>query len=94
MSLPATVVLAGDDGAARPAGPGDPPFLASLVERLHAEFGVDRLLVRRLATAVLDGFATARVQTFVPILVEKNLRAAFRSQGEIAAARGAASPVV
>ena len=94
MSLPATVVLAGDDGPAGPARAGEPPFLAPLVERLHADFGVDRLLVRRLATEVLAGFATARVQTFVPILVEKDLRAAFRRQREAAAARGAASPVV
>jgi hypothetical protein len=53
-------------------------FVDSLVARLHAEYGVDRDELRRLAAAALETFASARVQTFVPILVEKSLRDACR----------------
>ena len=53
-------------------------FVDSLVERLHAEYGVDRELVRARATEVLATFATARVQAFVPILVEKAVRQTYR----------------
>jgi hypothetical protein len=70
VSVTAAVVIAEDD---------DPPagrdrVVDSLVERLHAEFGVDPAHLRRLAVEVLGTFATARVQTFVPILAEKRLR--------------------
>jgi hypothetical protein len=76
----ATVLVAGDDGALDRAPTGDPPFLGSLVARLHAEFGADPAEIRQLAGEVLTTFATARVQSFVPILVEKNLRATYRAR--------------
>ncbi|NYJ07576.1 three-helix bundle dimerization domain-containing protein [Petropleomorpha daqingensis] len=70
MSLTAAVVIPEDDA---PLAGGD-PVVDSLVARLHAEFGLDPAHLRRLAVEVLGGFATARVQTFVPILAEKRLR--------------------
>jgi hypothetical protein len=54
-------------------------FVDALVERLHAEFGVERELIRHHATEVLARFASARVQAFVPILVEKALRGTYRA---------------
>ncbi|MGY1746943.1 three-helix bundle dimerization domain-containing protein [Blastococcus sp. SYSU D00695] len=54
-------------------------FVDALVARLHAEFGVDPDEVRRLAVAALGSFATARVQAFVPILVERRLRETYRT---------------
>ena len=50
------------------------PVVDAVVARLHAEFGIDPVHLRRLAVEALGTFATARVQTFVPILVEKRLR--------------------
>jgi pyrroline-5-carboxylate reductase len=80
----ATLVVPEDDAPldalSDESGPGA-PFLDALVARLHAEYGVDRDQVRRLAAEVLAGFATARVQTFVPILVEKRLRQICRATG-------------
>ena len=83
-AVPATVavVLAEVDV---PLG-GRDPVVDSVVARLHAEFGVDPEHLRRLAVEVLGTFATARVQTFVPILVEKRLRATCR---QLRAAGGA-----
>ena len=57
----------------------DAAFVESLVERLHIEYGVDRDQVRALATEVVARFAGARVQNFVPILVEKALRQTYRA---------------
>jgi hypothetical protein len=74
VSVTATLVAAEDDGSF-----GTAPFVESLVMRLHAEYGVDRDRLRRLATEVLGTFATARVQAFVPILVEKRLRETCRA---------------
>ena len=54
--------------------PGRDAVVEALVARLHEEFGVDAEQLRRMAVEVLGSFATARVQTFVPILVEKRLR--------------------
>jgi hypothetical protein len=56
----------------------DTSFLDGLVARVHAEFGVDRDQIRRLALEVLGSFASARVHSFVPLLVEKRLRQTFR----------------
>jgi hypothetical protein len=50
------------------------PVVDSVVARLHAEFGIDPVHLRRLAVEALGTFATARVRTFVPILVEKRVR--------------------
>jgi hypothetical protein len=78
LSVTVTVGVAEDDGriGPSPGGPwsGDAFFVDSLVARLHAEYGVDGELIRRLATDALEAFATARVQAFVPVLVEKTLR--------------------
>jgi hypothetical protein len=79
MTAIATAVLVGDDGALGPRMQRNVAFLDSLVGRLHAEYGGDTHDIRRLATEVLGTFATARVQTFVPILVEKRLRAIYRA---------------
>ena len=57
---------------ARPRRGGS--FIDPLVVRLHAEYGVDPQAIRSLAVEVLATFAGARVQAFVPILVEKRLR--------------------
>jgi hypothetical protein len=55
-------------------------FLAPLVGRLAVEYGVDPELVGRLGATVLESFAGARVQTFVPVLVEKRLRETLRGR--------------
>ena len=73
MSVTA-VVVAGDDGVQEGPVPGGGSFVDPLVVRLHAEYGVDPRAIRSLATEVLATFAGARVQAFVPILVEKRLR--------------------
>ena len=56
----------------------DQTFVDSLVERLHRDYGADPDDVRGRAAAALATFAGARVRTFVPILVEKKLREAYR----------------
>ncbi|MGY1616943.1 three-helix bundle dimerization domain-containing protein [Geodermatophilus sp. SYSU D00691] len=56
-------------------------FVDALVLRLAAEYGADRDEVRARAEAALAAFAGARVQAFVPILVEKQLREAYRRTG-------------
>ena len=66
---------------------GTDTFVDSLVERLHAEFGVDRELIRSRATEVLATFATARVRAFVPILVEKSVRETCRTSSRAVALR-------
>jgi hypothetical protein len=65
------------------AAPGDPApeggsFLDSLVVRLSTDHDVDPQVIRRLGAEVLASFAGARVQAFVPILVEKRLRETLR----------------
>jgi hypothetical protein len=65
---------AGDPATGDPAT-GDPPFLAPLVLRLCAAYGGVPDEVRRSALELLANYAGARVQRFVPILVEKELRA-------------------
>jgi hypothetical protein len=79
MTVTATVVVAHDGGPLGGPVPVRASFVDSLVGRLHAEYGVDRHEIRRLATEVLGTFAAARVQAFVPILVEKRLRATYRA---------------
>jgi hypothetical protein len=76
-----TVVAAievGDDAGARPA-PGS-SFVDDLVVRLSAEYGVDRDDVRGSAEAALAAFASAPVRAFIPILVERRLREAYRDR--------------
>ena len=79
VSVTATVVVSEDDEM--PGSPARGTFLEPLVVRLHAEYGLDPLAIRSLATEVLASFAGARVQAFVPILVEKRLRELFRARG-------------
>jgi hypothetical protein len=74
-----TALVAEDDGSRERTGPRaavhrNAAFVESLIERLHVEYGVDRNQIRARATELLATFATARVQAFVPILVEKELR--------------------
>jgi hypothetical protein len=77
MSVTATV----DVGTPHGPGPGSGSFVDPLVDRLHSEYGGDRQAIRRLALEALAFFAGARVQAFVPILVEKRLRQACRALG-------------
>jgi hypothetical protein len=81
VSVTATLVATEDDGSFGATRPAGPPFVEALVARLHAEYGVDRVRLSRLADELLAGFATARVQAFVPILVEKRLRQICRATG-------------
>lgn len=69
-----TAIAAEDVGAAR----GDGGFVDSLVARLHVQYGVEPEAIRVLAGEVLASFAGARVQAFVPILVEKRLHEVYR----------------
>jgi len=55
-------------------------FVDGLVTRLHEEYGTDRQELRAEAVAALAAFASARVRTFVPILVEKRVRTACRGR--------------
>ena len=77
MSVTATV----DVGTPHGPVPGIGSFVDPLVDRLHAEYGGDRQAIRGLALEALAFFAGARVQAFVPILVEKRLRQACRALG-------------
>jgi hypothetical protein len=70
-----TLVVAADDAAPDGPIPGSGSFVDTRVARLHAEYGVDAQAIRSLAVEVLASFAGARVEAFVPILVEKRLRA-------------------
>ena len=63
---------------AAPAVPRD--VVELLVARLHRELGGDRDELRARVVAGFAAFATARVQTFVPLLVEKRVRAACRGR--------------
>ena len=76
MFVTATVLE--DDGAPERPVPGVGSFLDSLVALLQAEYGGDPQAIRSRATEVLASFACARVQSFVPILVEKRLREIYR----------------
>jgi hypothetical protein len=53
-------------------------FVESLVARLHVEYGGDPGTIRAQVSDLLARFAGARVQAFVPILVEKQLRDIYR----------------
>jgi hypothetical protein len=77
MSVTATV----DVGTPHGPVPGSGSFVDPLVDRLHSEYGGDRQAIRRLALEALAFFAGARVQAFVPILVEKRLRHSCRALG-------------
>jgi hypothetical protein len=71
-------VVGGHGGTPGDRVPGGGAFLAPLVVRLAVEYGVDPEVVGRLGATVLESFAGARVQAFVPVLVEKRLRETLR----------------
>jgi hypothetical protein len=83
--MTATLVVPVDDGPPHRAPVVGASFVDALVEQLHADYGVDRELIRSRATEVLERFATARIQAFVPILVEKALRQTCRASSRAAA---------
>jgi hypothetical protein len=56
-------------------------FLDPLVDRLSAQYLLDRRVVWSMAVEVLASFAGARVQAFVPVLVEKRVRDGCRGLG-------------
>src|SRR3954454_3894077 len=64
--------------AGEPAVPSRALVVDSLVARLSREFPVDPQVVRDQVEALLATFAAAPVQTFVPVLVAKRLREAYR----------------
>ena len=66
-----------EDDEPLPAPPGT-SFVDHLVASISQEYGVDAEGVRDRAAAALAAFAGARVQAFVPILVEKRLRESYR----------------
>jgi hypothetical protein len=61
-----------------PAADERAPFLEPLVLRISQEFAAERGEVHRRALEFLSGFRHARVRSFIPILVEKRLREAYR----------------
>ena len=68
------------DGAAEIPAPERRSFLDPLVARLSAEYGVEPPTIRRQGAELLASFAGARVQAFVPLLVEKRLRQTLRGR--------------
>ena len=75
-----TAVVAGvvpEDDGPLPLGTS---FVDLLVTRIAREFGADPAEVREQAAVALAAFDGARVQAFVPILVEKRLRDTFRDR--------------
>ena len=83
MTVTAAVVVAQDEDPPWGPAPVGDHVVELLVGRLHAEYGVDRDEIRCLATEVLGTVATARVQAFVPILVEKRLRETYRALRDV-----------
>ena len=71
----AEVVPEDDDPLSAPPGTS---FVDHLVASISREYGVDPEGVRDRAAAAFATFAGARVQAFVPILVEKRLRESYR----------------
>jgi Protein of unknown function (DUF3562) len=58
--------------------PREASFVDLLVARIAHEYGADPAEVRETAAVALAAFAGARVQAFVPILVEKRVRETYR----------------
>jgi hypothetical protein len=67
--------LAPEDEEPLPPGTS---FVDLLVVRIVAEYGADPAEVRERAAVAFAAFAGARVQAFVPILVEKRVRETYR----------------
>ena len=79
------VAVAGDDVPGEGLGHGltAVSFVDALVARLYDEYGADRDELRAEADAALATFASAPVQAFVPILVEKRVRKAYRGHRSV-----------
>ncbi|MGY1710834.1 three-helix bundle dimerization domain-containing protein [Geodermatophilus sp. SYSU D00758] len=67
-------------------------FVGPLVERISETYGVPRPEVEARTAELLQRFAGARVQTFVPVLVEKELRAAYRRRARETSPAPAGTP--
>ena len=66
------------------------PALESLVQRMCGQFDVAPDRIRDEVISIYAEFADARVQTFVPVLVERRLRDRLRAQvGAVPAPRTA-----
>ncbi|MGY1705587.1 three-helix bundle dimerization domain-containing protein [Geodermatophilus sp. SYSU D00697] len=74
MTAVAAGVVPEDD---EPLPPGT-SFVDLLVARIVRDHGADPAEVRERAAVALAAFAGARVQAFVPILVEKRVRESYR----------------
>ncbi|MGY1643630.1 three-helix bundle dimerization domain-containing protein [Geodermatophilus sp. SYSU D00703] len=61
--------------------PREVSFVDLLVTRVARDYGADPVEVREHAVVALAAFAGARVQAFVPILVEKRVRETYRGRG-------------
>jgi len=59
-------------------------FVDLLTTRIAQEYGADPTEVRARAAVALRAFAGARMQAFVPILVEKRLREIYRRAPRLA----------
>jgi hypothetical protein len=57
----------------------------SLVVRVSGEFDVEPELVRRHALLVLEQYADSRVQSFIPLLVERRVRDWLREMRRLSA---------
>ena len=78
-----TAVVAGvvpEDDGPLPLGTS---FVDLLATRIGQEYGADPAEVRARAAVALAAFAGARVQAFVPILVEKRVRETYRRRGTL-----------
>jgi len=65
------------------------PLIDGLVPRLCADFDVDAEMVALQAAAILrERYAGARVQSFIPILIERELRELLRAGRAASAATG------
>jgi hypothetical protein len=81
--------------AQAPGGPGDAvqgqvPFLESLVSQICRDYGAAPEVVGWHAANIVRQFANARVHSFIPVLVEKQLRERFRRGLRADVRRGAA----
>ena len=78
-----TMVAAGvvPEGGDPLSGVPEASFVAPLVIQLSREYGADPEEVWGRAVSALAAFVDARVQAFIPILVEKRVRETYRVRG-------------
>jgi hypothetical protein len=60
------------------ARPAEASFVEALATRISTQYGAVLEEVRAYALLLLRGYDDARVRSFVPLLVEKRLREAYR----------------